>query len=78
MKFYGNGISIEYELFGPEGAPVVVLSHSLGSSSVMWAPQLPKLAEKYRGLCYDTRGHGGTAAATAVAVRSEPPRPSKA
>ncbi|MDP6874109.1 MAG: 3-oxoadipate enol-lactonase [Alphaproteobacteria bacterium] len=62
MKFLGNGISIEYELFGPEGAPVVVLSHSLGSSSVMWAPQLPKLAEKYRVLCYDTRGHGGTAA----------------
>ena len=62
MKFYGNGISIEYELFGPEGAPVVVLSHSLGSSSVMWAPQLPKLAEKYRVLCYDTRGHGGTTA----------------
>ena len=62
MKFLANGISIEYELFGPEGAPAVVLSHSLGSSSIMWAPQLPKLAEKFRVLCYDTRGHGGTAA----------------
>ena len=61
MKFLGNGISIEYELFGPEGAPVIVLSHSLGSSSVMWAPQLSKLAAKHRVLCYDTRGHGGTA-----------------
>ncbi|MBT3534980.1 MAG: 3-oxoadipate enol-lactonase [Rhodospirillaceae bacterium] len=62
MKFLGNRISIEYEVFGPEGAPVVMLSHSLGSSSVMWAPQLPKLAESFRVVCMDTRGHGGTAA----------------
>ncbi len=62
MKFLGNGITIDYEFFGPEHAPVVVLSHSLGSSSVMWAPQLPLLTEKYRVLCYDTRGHGGTSA----------------
>ena len=62
MNFLGNGITIDYEFFGPEGAPVVVLSHSLGSSSVMWAPQLPQLAEKYRVLCYDTRGHGGSSA----------------
>lgn len=62
MKFLGNGITIDYEFFGPEGAPVVMLSHSLGSSSIMWAPQLPQLAEKFRVLCYDTRGHGGTTA----------------
>ncbi|MBL6955087.1 MAG: 3-oxoadipate enol-lactonase [Alphaproteobacteria bacterium] len=62
MKFLGNGITMDYEFFGPEGAPVVVLSHSLGSSSIMWAPQLPQLTEKYRVLCYDTRGHGGTSA----------------
>ena len=62
MKFLGNGISIEYELFGPEGAPTVVVSHSLASSLIMWAPQLPPLALKFQVLCYDTRGHGGTAA----------------
>jgi 3-oxoadipate enol-lactonase len=62
MKFLGNGITIDYEFFGPEGAPVVVLSHSLGSSSIMWAPQLPQLTERFRVLCYDTRGHGGTSA----------------
>jgi 3-oxoadipate enol-lactonase len=62
MKFLGNGITIDYEFFGPEGAPVVVLSHSLGSSSIMWAPQLPQLTKKFRVLCYDTRGHGGTSA----------------
>jgi 3-oxoadipate enol-lactonase len=62
MKFLGNGISIEYELFGPEGAPTVVVSHSLASSLIMWAPQLPPLALSFQVLCYDTRGHGGTAA----------------
>ncbi len=62
MKFLGNGISIKYELFGPEGAPTVVVSHSLASSLIMWAPQLPPLALKFQVLCYDTRGHGGTAA----------------
>ncbi len=62
MKYLGNGITIDYEFFGPEGAPVVVLSHSLGSSSIMWAPQLPRLSETYRVLCYDSRGHGGSSA----------------
>lgn len=62
MKYLGNGISMEYELFGPEGAPTVMVSHSLGSSLIMWAPQLPPLALKFQVLCYDTRGHGGTAA----------------
>ena len=61
MKYLGNRISMEYELFGPEGAPTVVLSHSLGSSVIMWAPQLPQLALNFQVLCYDTRGHGGTA-----------------
>ena len=60
MNFLGNGINIEYELFGPEGAPTVVVSHSLGSSQIMWAPQLPPLALSFQVLCYDTRGHGKT------------------
>ena len=53
-------IQTAYTLSGPEDAPVVVLSHSLGSSGVMWAPQLDLLAERYRVLNYDTRGHGGS------------------
>ena len=60
MKIQGNGINIEYELIGPEDAPTVVVSHSLGSSQIMWEPQLPPLALNFRVLCYDTRGHGKT------------------
>jgi 3-oxoadipate enol-lactonase len=43
---------------GPEDAPVVVLSNSLGATRAMWDAQVPALAERYRVLTYDTRGHG--------------------
>ena len=53
-----NGIS--YTTTGPEGAPVLVLSNSLGTTMEMWAPQLEALAKHYRVVRYDTRGHGGS------------------
>jgi 3-oxoadipate enol-lactonase len=42
----------------PEDAPVVVLSNSLGSTLAMWDAQAPRLAERFRVVRYDTRGHG--------------------
>lgn len=53
-----NGIHINYELSGPQDGPVVVLSHSLGSSLIMWEPQVKPLETRFRVLRYDTRGHG--------------------
>jgi len=55
-----NGIDIHYELAGPEGAPVVTLSHSIATDSRMWASQVETLASRFRVLCFDTRGHGRT------------------
>jgi 3-oxoadipate enol-lactonase len=55
-----NGLSKHYELSGKEEGPVVVLSHSLGSSLVMWEPQLTALEPHFQVLRYDTRGHGGS------------------
>jgi 3-oxoadipate enol-lactonase len=49
-----------YEVSGPEGAPVVVLGNSLGTRLSVWEPQLPKLAEEFRVVRFDYRGHGGT------------------
>lgn len=44
---------------GPGGdAPWMVLSNSLGASSLMWWPQMPLLEAHYNVLVYDTRGHG--------------------
>ncbi|PYM96687.1 MAG: 3-oxoadipate enol-lactonase [Candidatus Rokuibacteriota bacterium] len=60
MKITANGISMNYTLSGPAGAPVVTLSHSLATTLAMWEPQLPALTAGWRVLSYDTRGHGGT------------------
>jgi 3-oxoadipate enol-lactonase len=60
MRIDLNGFHVSYQLSGPEGAPVVCLSHSLASSSVMWDPQIAVLSQNFRLLRYDTRGHGGS------------------
>ena len=49
-----------YQLEGPSGAPVVVLSNSLGTTFEMWQPQMAALLENFRVLRYDTHGHGRT------------------
>ncbi len=60
MQIEANGIKMNYALSGREGSPVVMLSHSLGSSLFMWDPQLQVLKTHYQVLRYDTRGHGGS------------------
>jgi 3-oxoadipate enol-lactonase len=46
---------------GPAGAPVLVLSNSLGTNLEMWQAPLPALTARFRVLRYDQRGHGGSA-----------------
>jgi 3-oxoadipate enol-lactonase len=53
---------LDYELSGPAGAPVVVLSPSLGTDRSMWADQVDPLSERFRVLRYDLRGHGASPA----------------
>jgi len=60
MKTRANGIEVNYEIHGKEGAPWLVLSHSLACSVRMWDPQIAALKDQYRILAYDTRGHGAT------------------
>ena len=62
MKTRINGIEANYELHGREGAPWLVLSHSLACSVRMWDPQIAALKDRYRILACDTRGHGGSEA----------------
>lgn len=49
---------LHYELAGPEGAPVLVFSNSLGTTLDMWDAQVPDFTKHFRVLRYDTRGHG--------------------
>lgn len=51
-------VDVHHVLTGPADAPVVVLSNSLGSTYEMWEPQADALAERFRVVRYDTRGHG--------------------
>src|SRR5690348_7303951 len=49
---------IHYKLSGPEQAPVLMFSNSLGTNLAMWEPQMQALSQDFRILRYDTRGHG--------------------
>jgi 3-oxoadipate enol-lactonase len=62
MRINANGISINYQIDGPERAPWLVLSNSLMTSLAMWDDQVDALETSYRVLRYDQRGHGGTQA----------------
>lgn len=55
-----NTTRIAYSLEGQAGAPVLVLSNSLGTTRDMWQAQAV-LQREFRILRYDTRGHGESA-----------------
>jgi 3-oxoadipate enol-lactonase len=63
MKIKANGITINYQIDGPQGAadaPWLVFSNSLATSFAMWDEQAMALKDSFRVLRYDQRGHGGT------------------
>jgi 3-oxoadipate enol-lactonase len=62
MRINANGISINYQIDGPEGAPWLIFSNSLLTSFAMWDEQVAELKQSFRALRYDQRGHGGTQA----------------
>jgi 3-oxoadipate enol-lactonase len=49
---------LHHRVDGPDGAPALVLSNSLGTDMSLWEPQLPALTKRFRVVRYDTRGHG--------------------
>jgi 3-oxoadipate enol-lactonase len=49
-----------YRVEGPEEAPVLLLSGSLGSTLELWEPQAAALARTHRVVRYDHPGHGGS------------------
>lgn len=53
-------VEVHYELEGPEDAPVLVLSNSLGTTLEMWDDQAEVLRERFRLVRYDYRGHDGS------------------
>jgi 3-oxoadipate enol-lactonase len=55
-------VRIHYELDGPEHAPLLVFSNSLGTDLSLWDAQMPDMTKKFRVLRYDKRGHGQSSA----------------
>lgn len=53
-------MTLHYQLDGPEDAPVLVLSNSMGTTTDLWQPQMAALSARFRVLRYDTHGHGKT------------------
>ena len=62
MQIKANGITINYQVDGPEGAPWLVFSNSLATNLAMWDEQARELGRAFRVLRYDQRGHGATEA----------------
>lgn len=54
----GDGCAIAYRFDGQAGAPILLLSNSLGTTMDMWTPQMAVLGDAFRVLRYDSRGHG--------------------
>jgi 3-oxoadipate enol-lactonase len=57
-----DGCPLYVEIEGREGAPVLMLSNSLGTNLHMWDDQAPEFAKHFRLVRYDRRGHGKSGA----------------
>ena len=53
-----DGCPIYVEVEGPERAPALMLSNSLGTTLHMWDAQVEPLTKHFRLVRYDRRGHG--------------------
>jgi 3-oxoadipate enol-lactonase/4-carboxymuconolactone decarboxylase len=61
-------VKLNWRSDGPEDARPLVLLNSLGSSTAMWDPCVGRLAEQFRVVRIDTRGHGASPPAPAGTV----------
>jgi 3-oxoadipate enol-lactonase len=53
-----DGCPLWVEVEGPERAPALILSNSLGTNLHMWDAQVAHFAQHFRLVRYDRRGHG--------------------
>ncbi len=56
-----DGCAIHVEVEGPERAPILMLSNSLGTNLHMWDEQVAPLTRHFRLVRFDRRGHGKSA-----------------
>ena len=54
----GARATISYSVDGPSAAPVILFINSIGTTRELWSRQVATLADRYRIISYDARGHG--------------------
>jgi 3-oxoadipate enol-lactonase len=57
-----DGCAIHVEVDGPQSAPILMLSNSLGTNLHMWDGQVAAFTRHFRLVRFDRRGHGRSAA----------------
>jgi 3-oxoadipate enol-lactonase len=66
MQVKANGITINYAVDGPDGAPLgapwLIFSNSLATDLAAWEDQAREFKGAFRVLRYDQRGHGASEA----------------
>ena len=55
-----NDLDVHVQIKGPQGAPALLLIHSLGTNLHVWDPQAEALSDRFRVIQVDMRGHGLT------------------
>lgn len=55
-----DNIRLNVAIEGGNGAPVLLMMHSIGCDLTLWDPQIAALAEDFRIIRFDARGHGGS------------------
>lgn len=61
MPFVQNdGARLYWRCDGPDGAPALLLSNSIGTDHALWEPVMPALMRAFRVIRYDARGHGAS------------------
>ncbi len=64
-RIEANGIEINCEIDGPEGAPWITFITGITNDTTMWDDHVPALSREHRLLRLDSRGHGGSDATSA-------------
>ena len=57
---HGDGCRLSWTLQGPADAPPLLLLNALGTTVDLWRPQADRLADAFRVIRFDTRGHGAS------------------
>jgi len=55
-----DGARLYWRCDGPDNAPVLLLSNSIGTDYSLWDPVMPALQRAFRVIRYDARGHGAS------------------